>query len=102
MRQDLPADGDWAGAAVSAVREIYGALDIKRPLRELGAGRAPLPAGAVAGAVTRNAPRLPDESQVPEILTRFHEQHARAGVRRAADVPPRDVPPHPDPALLGG
>ncbi|MFJ5533782.1 iron-containing alcohol dehydrogenase family protein [Streptomyces sp. NPDC093261] len=76
MRLAPPADGDWAGAAVSAVREISGALDIKRPLRELGADRALLPAiaaGAVADAVTKNAPRLPDTSEVLEILTRTYE-----------------------------
>ncbi|MEU6096951.1 iron-containing alcohol dehydrogenase [Streptomyces sp. NPDC047079] len=77
MRLAPPADGDWAGAAVSAVREISGALDIKRSLRDLGAGRALLPAiaaGAVADAVTKNAPRLPDESEVLEILTRTYER----------------------------
>ncbi|MGW1161187.1 iron-containing alcohol dehydrogenase family protein [Streptomyces sp. NPDC002513] len=77
MRLAPPAGGDWAGAAVSAVREISGALDIKRPLRELGADRALLPAiaaGAVADAVTKNAPRLPDESEVLEILTRTYDR----------------------------
>jgi alcohol dehydrogenase len=77
MRVDPPADGDWTGAAVSAVRELSGALDVKRPLRDLGADRALLPAiaaGAVADAVTKNAPRLPQESEVLEILTRTYER----------------------------
>ncbi|GAA3799071.1 dehydroquinate synthase/iron-containing alcohol dehydrogenase family protein [Streptomyces chiangmaiensis] len=77
MRLAPPADGDWGRAAVTAVREISGALDIKRVLRELGAGRALLPAiaaGAVADAVTKNAPRLPDESEVLEILARTYER----------------------------
>ncbi|MFF4957175.1 iron-containing alcohol dehydrogenase family protein [Streptomyces sp. NPDC001222] len=77
MRLAPPADGDWAGAAVAAVRKISGALDIKRPLRELGADRALLPAiaaGAVADAVTKNAPRLPVEAEVLEILTLTYER----------------------------
>ncbi|MFE9126048.1 iron-containing alcohol dehydrogenase family protein [Streptomyces sp. NPDC007148] len=77
MRLDPPADGDWAAAAVTAVREISGQLDIKRPLRDLGADRGLLPAiaaGAVADAVTKNAPRLPDESEVLEILERTYER----------------------------
>ncbi|MFB8180758.1 iron-containing alcohol dehydrogenase family protein [Streptomyces sp. NPDC055966] len=67
-----PADGDWARAAVTAVRELSGALDVKRPLRALGADRSLLPsiaAGAVADAVTKNAPRLPEEREVLELLT---------------------------------
>ncbi|MGY6026783.1 hypothetical protein [Streptomyces spinosirectus] len=75
MRLDPPADGDWARATVAAVREISAALDIKRPLRDLGADRAMLTsvaAGAVADAVTRNAPRMPDEAQVLEILERTY------------------------------
>ncbi|MEV6838476.1 iron-containing alcohol dehydrogenase [Streptomyces sp. NPDC051133] len=70
-----PAGGDWAGAAVAAVRELAGALDIKRPLRDLGATRTLLPAvaaGAVADAVTKNAPRLPREDEVLELLTRVY------------------------------
>ncbi|MEV6995193.1 hypothetical protein AB0N87_39540 [Streptomyces sp. NPDC093228] len=77
MRLDPPADGDWTAAAVTAVREISGELDIKRPLRDLGADRDLLPAvaaGAVADAVTKNAPRLPDESEVLEILERTYER----------------------------
>jgi len=75
MRLDPPADGDWARATVAAVREISAALGIKRPLRHLGADRAMLTsiaAGAVADAVTRNAPRIPDEAQVLEILERTY------------------------------
>ncbi|MEU8970652.1 iron-containing alcohol dehydrogenase [Streptomyces monashensis] len=70
-----PADGDWARAAVAAVRELSGALDVKRPLRALGADRSLLPAiaaGAVADAVTKNAPRLPEEREVLQILTRVY------------------------------
>ncbi len=61
----------WAKAAIDAVREICAAVEVKRPLRELGAAPETLPsiaAGAVADAVTRNAPRLPSEAQVLEIL----------------------------------
>lgn len=54
------------------MREISGALGVKRPLRDLGVDRA-MPAsiavGAVADAVTKNAPRLPSESEVLELLT---------------------------------
>jgi len=77
MRLDPPADGDWTAAAVTAVREISGQLDVKRPLRDLGADRGLLPAiaaGAVADAVTKNAPRLPNESEVLEILERTYER----------------------------
>ncbi|MEU1408252.1 iron-containing alcohol dehydrogenase [Streptomyces sp. NPDC005728] len=76
MRVAPPPDGDWGRAAVAAVREISGALDVKRPLRDLGADRALLPAiaaGALADAVTKNAPRLPEEAEVLEILTRVYE-----------------------------
>ncbi|MFG2826940.1 iron-containing alcohol dehydrogenase family protein [Streptomyces sp. NPDC048434] len=75
MRRTPPADGDWARATVQAVREISGTLDVKRPLRELGADRGMLPAiaaGAVADAVTKNAPLLPSEAEVLEILTRVY------------------------------
>ncbi|MFJ5259818.1 iron-containing alcohol dehydrogenase family protein [Streptomyces sp. NPDC088387] len=75
MRLATPADGDWARACVAAVRELSGALDIKRPLVALGADRAMLPsiaAGAVADAVTKNAPRLPGEADVLEILGRTY------------------------------
>jgi alcohol dehydrogenase class IV len=75
LRLETPVDGDWAGAAVAAVRDISAALDIKRPLRDLGADRARLPsiaAGAVADAVTRNAPRIPEEAEVLEILQRTY------------------------------
>ena len=73
MRLAPPADGDWARTAIEGVGEICGALDVKRPLRELGVDRAMLrsiAAGAVEDAVTKNAPRLPSESQVLEILMR--------------------------------
>nr|WP_227026106.1 iron-containing alcohol dehydrogenase [Streptomyces fodineus] len=75
MRVPPPDDGDWARAAVTAVREQCGALDIKRPLRELGTDRDLLPAiaaGATADAVTKNAPRLPEEAEVLELLTRVY------------------------------
>ncbi|WP_329046086.1 iron-containing alcohol dehydrogenase [Amycolatopsis sp. NBC_01488] len=67
----LPPTEDWAGAAIEAVREISGAIEIKRPLRELGVLRADIPAiaaDAVADAVTKNAPRLPSEAEVVELL----------------------------------
>ncbi|MBO3678877.1 iron-containing alcohol dehydrogenase [Streptomyces sp. NEAU-YJ-81] len=72
MRLAHPADGDWARAAIEAVREIAGTVDVKRPLRTLGADRGMLPAiaaGAVADAVTTNNPLSPDHTQVLEILT---------------------------------
>ena len=65
-----PAD-DWAVAAIEAVREISGAIEIKRPLRELGVARddiAGIAADAVADAVTKNAPRLPSAGEVAELL----------------------------------
>ncbi|MFF4894907.1 iron-containing alcohol dehydrogenase family protein [Streptomyces sp. NPDC001068] len=71
LRLAPPADGDWARAAVDAVREISGALGVKRPLRDLGVVPdllRPIAAGAVADAVTRNAPRQPTEEQVLGIL----------------------------------
>ncbi|MFD8544446.1 iron-containing alcohol dehydrogenase family protein [Streptomyces sp. NPDC059649] len=61
----------WAQAAIDTVREIAGALDVKRPLRDLGATQQLLPsiaAGAVADPVTGNTPRLPTEAEVREIL----------------------------------
>ncbi|MCX5561504.1 iron-containing alcohol dehydrogenase family protein [Streptomyces sp. NBC_00038] len=75
MRLPPPADGDWGRAAVDAVRAISEALDIKRPLRELGADPGMLPsiaAGTVADAVTKNSPLLPSESEVREILGRTY------------------------------
>jgi alcohol dehydrogenase class IV len=62
---------DWPGAAIAAVREVSGAIEIKRPLRELGVERDRIPviaADAVADAVTKNAPRLPTESEVVSLL----------------------------------
>ncbi|MEV8058022.1 iron-containing alcohol dehydrogenase [Streptomyces antimycoticus] len=72
MRLAPPADGAWERAAIDAVREIAGAVEVKRPLRTLGADRGMLPAiaaGAVADAVTTNNPLSPDHTQVLEILT---------------------------------
>jgi alcohol dehydrogenase class IV len=62
---------DWAGAAIEAVREISAAIEIKRPLRDLGVSRDGIPAiaaDAIADAVTKNAPRLPTEPEVVELL----------------------------------
>jgi alcohol dehydrogenase class IV len=67
----LPPAADWPAAAIEAVREISGAIEIKRPLRELGVTRDDIPAiaaDAVADAVTKNAPRLPSEAEVAELL----------------------------------
>ncbi|MEV6639313.1 iron-containing alcohol dehydrogenase [Amycolatopsis sp. NPDC051371] len=67
----LPPTSDRPGAAIAAVREIAGTIEIRRPLRELGVTRGDIPviaAAAVADAVTRNAPRLPSEAQVAELL----------------------------------
>ncbi|MFF7751533.1 hypothetical protein ACFZCP_20255 [Streptomyces sp. NPDC007971] len=61
---------------MTAVGDLSGAVGIRRPLRALGADRALLPAiaaGAVADAVTKNAPRLPREPEVLEILTLAHD-----------------------------
>ncbi|MET8852044.1 iron-containing alcohol dehydrogenase [Amycolatopsis sp. NPDC004625] len=63
--------GDGAGAAIEAVREIADAIGIKRPLRELGVTRDGIPGiarDAVADAVTKNAPRLPAEADVVDLL----------------------------------
>lgn len=71
LRLDPPADGDWARAAVDAVREISGALGVKQPPRELGVRPdllRPIAAGAVADAVTKNTPRQPTEEEVLRIL----------------------------------
>jgi alcohol dehydrogenase len=67
----LPPTPDWAGAAIEAVREISGAIEIKRPLRDLGVVRediARIATDAVADAVTKNAPRLPSEAEVADLL----------------------------------
>jgi alcohol dehydrogenase class IV len=75
MRLTPPSDGDWAHATVAAVRDISTALDIKRPLRDLGADPTMLTsiaAGAVTDAVTGNAPRIPDQAEVLEILKRTY------------------------------
>jgi len=71
LRVSPPANGDWPTAAIDAVREISGAIEIKRPLHELGATRELLPriaADAVADAVTKNAPRQPTEAEVLDLL----------------------------------
>ncbi|MGW0874182.1 iron-containing alcohol dehydrogenase family protein [Streptomyces sp. NPDC002740] len=73
LRLPPPADGNWARATIDAAREISGALGIKQPLRKLGASADMLPViaqGAVADAVTRNAPRQPTVEEVLEILNR--------------------------------
>ncbi|WPB88598.1 iron-containing alcohol dehydrogenase family protein [Streptomyces malaysiensis] len=72
MRLAPPADGDWARTAIEGVRELAGTVDVKRPLRTLGADRDMLPSiatGAVADAVTKNNPLPPDHTQVLDILT---------------------------------
>jgi alcohol dehydrogenase class IV len=56
---------------VDAVRAFIEQLGIRRPLRELGVAREQLPsiaAGALADAVTRNAPRPPAEPEVLGLL----------------------------------
>ncbi|NNN30774.1 iron-containing alcohol dehydrogenase [Streptomyces sp. S3(2020)] len=71
LRLPEPADGDWTGAAIAAVREISGELNVKQPLRELGVDRGMLGSiarGALADAVTRNAPLQPTEADVLGIL----------------------------------
>ncbi|MFH8697093.1 iron-containing alcohol dehydrogenase family protein [Streptomyces chartreusis] len=71
LRLAPPADGDWARAAIDAVREISGELGIKQPLRELGVRPdllPPIASGALADAVTRNAPRQPTEQDIHGIL----------------------------------
>lgn len=63
--------GAWANAAIDAVREVSSAVEVKRPLRELGVDRAQLPAvaaGAVADPVTRNSPRPTTEVEVLDLL----------------------------------
>ncbi|QWF83774.1 iron-containing alcohol dehydrogenase family protein [Amycolatopsis sp. CA-230715] len=65
------AAGGWAEAAIDAVRAISGAVEVKRPLRELGAERDRLPiiaADAIADPVTKNTPRPPDEAAVLDLL----------------------------------
>ncbi|MGW4525432.1 iron-containing alcohol dehydrogenase family protein [Amycolatopsis sp. NPDC004378] len=67
----VPPSPDWAAAAIEAVREISGAIEIKRPLRDLGVTTEDIPsiaAAAVADAVTKNAPRLPSEADVADLL----------------------------------
>lgn len=58
-------------AAIEAVREISGAIEVKQKLSDLGVTKELLPriaADAVADAATRNAPRLPSEEQVRDLL----------------------------------
>ena len=60
-----------AADAIETVRELCGVVEIKRPLRELGATTELLPsmaAATVADAVTKNSPRLPSQPEVLEIL----------------------------------
>ncbi|GHJ37127.1 iron-containing alcohol dehydrogenase family protein [Streptomyces sp. TS71-3] len=62
---------DWATAAIGAVREVSGAVEVKRPLTALGVTREMIPAiaaGALADAVTGNAPRQPSAADVADIL----------------------------------
>jgi alcohol dehydrogenase class IV len=68
-----PTNRDWLSAAIEAVREISGAIEIKRPLRELGVTKELMSAivsdaDADADAVTKNAPRLPTQQQVLDLL----------------------------------
>jgi alcohol dehydrogenase class IV len=61
----------WADASIAAVREVSGALGIKRPLRELGVTTDLVPAiaaAALADAVTKNAPRQPSEVETVDLL----------------------------------
>ncbi|MFC0540772.1 iron-containing alcohol dehydrogenase family protein [Kutzneria chonburiensis] len=60
-----------ADAAIDSVQFLCAVVDVKRPLRDLGATPELLSAmasAAVADAVTKNSPRLPSESEVLEIL----------------------------------
>lgn len=59
-----------AGPALNC-REISGAIESKRPPRAPGVTREDIraiAADAVADAVTKNAPRLPPEAEVTELL----------------------------------
>jgi alcohol dehydrogenase len=67
----VPPGPDPAATAIEAVREISGALGIKRPLRDLGVTPELLPViatDALADAVTKNAPRHPSEPEALELL----------------------------------
>jgi alcohol dehydrogenase class IV len=60
-----------AEAAIDSVQFLCGVVDIKRPVRELGATQELLPAmaaAAVADAVTKNSPKRPSEAEVLDIL----------------------------------
>lgn len=60
-----------ADAAIDSVQFLCGVVDIRRPLRDLGATPDLLPsmaAATVADAVTKNTPRLPTESEVLDLL----------------------------------
>ena len=62
---------EWALAAIDSVREISGAVAVKRALAELGLDEAlllPVAGAALADAVTRNNPRTPTEPEVLELL----------------------------------
>lgn len=71
LRLAPPADGDWVRAAIDAVHEISSAIGVKQPMRELGVRPEMLrtiASGALADAVTRNAPLQPTEEQLLAIL----------------------------------
>lgn len=60
-----------ADAAIDSVQFLCGVVDVRRPLRDLGATPDLLPsmaAATVADAVTKNTPRLPTEPEVLELL----------------------------------
>lgn len=64
-----------AADAIGAVAAIGTELEIKKSLRELGVRREQLrgiAAGAASDAVTRNAPRLPEEHEILELLEAVH------------------------------
>ncbi|MBF9072049.1 iron-containing alcohol dehydrogenase family protein [Streptacidiphilus fuscans] len=60
-----------ATSAIDAVHEIAGAVDVKRPLRDLGVTADllhPIATAALADAVTKNNPRTPTEAEILELL----------------------------------
>ncbi len=62
---------DEAGVAIEAVQSISRALEIKVPLRALGASRELLrtiAVDAIADPVTKNSPRLPTEAELLDLL----------------------------------
>jgi len=65
------SDVDWPAAARAAVREVSGAVDVKRPLGALGVHRDLVPAvvdAAISDPVTRNNPRTASEHNVRRIV----------------------------------